>query len=123
MVEKNGHGDMDLVPVAPPDVEIEALLWDGEPPLVDVDALDYTRLQVYQRQELVLKGYVRFGTTLKAAEYAGVHRDCTYVWRKNSTLNWNGRWLRAVDMRREFAEQKYVIARLDNPEGNRGPMF
>ena len=94
MNDNNGHGDLELVPVAPPDAEVEALLCDGEPPLVDVDALDYTRRQVYQRQKSVLEGYVRFGTVLKAAEYAEVHRDCTYVWRNNNTLNWNERWQR-----------------------------
>lgn len=94
MNDNNGHGDLELVPVAPPDAEIGALLWDEAPPLMDIDALDYTRRRVYQRQESVLEGYVRIGTVLKAAEYAEVHLDCTHMWGKNNTLNWNEWWQR-----------------------------
>ena len=75
MGKNNGHGDMDLVPAALTDAEVQSILRDGEPPLVDVDSLDYTRRLVYERQERVLEGFVRFGTVLKAAEFAEVDRD------------------------------------------------
>ena len=119
MGKKNGHSDMDLVPTLS-DAEVQAILRDGEPPLVDVDALDYTRRLVYQRQKLLLEGYVKYGTVLKAAEYAEVDRNCVYVWRKNDSLRWNERWQMAVEHRREYAEDKYILHRLDNPKGNYG---
>ena len=76
MGKKNGHGDMNPVPAALSDAEVQAILRDGEPPLVDVDALEYTRRMVYERQERFLKAFVRPGTILKAAEDAGIDRDC-----------------------------------------------
>lgn len=123
----NGHSELattgtaaDQPPATLTDAEVQVILQDGEPPLVDVDALDYTRRLTYERQERLLEGYVRYGTILKAAEFAEVHYDCHYQWRKKDTLSWNERWQRAVDRRREFAEQKYVLDRLDSPSGNRG---
>ena len=41
MGKKNGHGNADLATAALSDAEVQAILRDGEPPLVDVDALDY----------------------------------------------------------------------------------
>jgi len=120
MGKKTGHGDTDLATAALSDAEVQAILRDGEPPLVDVDALDYTRRLVYERQERVLAGFVLFGTVLKAAEYAEVDRDCVYIWRKKYSLNWNARWQMAVEHRRDYAENKYILHRLDNPKGNYG---
>ena len=68
----------------------------------------------------VSMGFVEFGTKLKAAEVALCHPDCEYHWRKKDTLLWNDRFERALQRRRDFAEQKYVLDRLDNPSGNRG---
>ena len=128
MTEQNGHSDMQLVPADAglPDVaesglsDAAARFLEPEEPLVDVGSLTYGQRQTYERQERVLRGYVLYVTILKAAEFAEVHYDCHYQWRKKDTLSWNERWQRAVDMRREFAEQKYVLDRLDNPSGNRG---
>ena len=120
MRKKNGRNETDLATAALSDAEVQAILRDGEPPLVDVDALDYTRRLVYERQERVLAGFVLFGTVLKAAEYAEVDRDCVYIWRKKDSLNWNARWQMAVDHRREYAENKYILHSLDNPKGNYG---
>ena len=89
-------------------------------PLVDVDSLDYRQRQTYQRQEVFLEAYVQYGTLLKAAEIANCHYDCAYQWRKKGAFRWNERWQRAVDRRREHAERKYVLDRLDNPHGNYG---
>ncbi len=96
----------------------EAFL-DAEP-LVDVDSLSYQQQQTYARQEVFLEAYVQYGTLLKAAEIANCHYDCAYQWRKRDAFHWNERWQQAVDRRREYAERKYVLDRLDNPKGNYG---
>ena len=96
----------------------EAFL-DAEP-LVDVDSLDYRQRQTYQRQEVFLEAYVQYGTLLKAAEIANCHYDCAYQWRKRDAFHWIERWQQAVERRREHAERKYVLDRLDNPHGNYG---
>ena len=92
----------------------------GVDTLVDVASLDYLRKQTYIKQEAVLDAYVIHGTILKAAAVAGVNRDCHYQWRKHDALNWNERWQRAVQRRKDHAEAKFVLDRLENPHGNYG---
>jgi len=119
MSNKNGNGDKELAPQsAAPDGLPDAFL-DAEP-LVDVDSLDYRQRQTYERQEVFLEAYLQYGTLLKAAEIANCHYDCAYQWRKKDTFRWNECWQLAVDRRREHAERKYVLDRLDNPKGNYG---
>ena len=91
---------------------------DAEP-LVDVDSLDYTRRMVYERQERFLKAFVKPGTILKAAEDAGLDRDCVYVWRKRDYLAFNERFARAKQAHCAHLENM-VMERLENPSGNRG---
>ena len=90
-----------------------------EPPLVDVDSLDYRTLGVYERQERFLKAFVKPGTILKAAEAAGIDRDCVYIWRKRDYLAFNERFARAKQAHCDHLENM-VMDRLENPTGNRG---
>jgi len=126
MSDGNSNGDMDLAPqgsaAEQPDLDLAALdarelAADG---LVDVDSLDYLHRRIYDTQEIVLDAYVERGTLLKATQAAGRHRDCVYRWRQQNTLCWNERWERAVQRRRDYAEDKYILHRLDNPKGNYG---
>ena len=119
MSDKNGDDDMDLATATLSDAEVQAILRDGEPPLVDVDALDYTRRMVYKRQERFLKAFVKPGTIQKAAEDAGLDRDCVYVWRKRDYLAFNERFARAKQAHCDHLENM-VMERLENPTGNRG---
>jgi hypothetical protein len=111
MNENTGNIDMELTPQ---DGTTNPFLDDD--PLVDVDTLSYQLRQTYQQREVFLGAYRQYGTLLKAAEIANCHPDCAYQWRKRDAFHWSELWQQAVGRRREYAERKYVLDRLDKPK-------
>lgn len=84
MSESNSNNTIEMahLDVAP---ERQQAFLDAEP-LVDVDSLDYSQRQTYQRQEVFLEAYVQYGTLIKAAEIANCHYDCASQWRKRDAF-------------------------------------
>ena len=114
MSETNGHGDTDLVPsnllstieTLTPEVLPEL------PRLVDQ--------RIWNDQQAFLAFYVEYGTKQKACELAGMHRDSVLRWTQENRYGFADRFEQAKQARREYAEQKYILHRLENPKGNYG---
>ena len=76
--------------------------------------------RTWETQEAFLTYYVEWGTVKDAARLAGTWRQNVDKWCQSDAFDFNARYAIATQDRRDRAERKYVLDRLDNPKGNYG---
>ena len=107
-------GEMELASQDAAQTEVDVVL------VIDPATLTHGERLTWDRQDRFLEAFVQLGTIQKAAASAEISRSTVEWWTKGDKLGFVERYRQARADRRDYAEDKYILHRLDNPKGNYG---